>query len=118
MIRLRLAVVLIGSATILAGCSSGYYVNLADVPQQAATRARASAQPVVRHTMRAAAPEEAGEITGSVMRLDATRSDAIRPNATRPWPKRGTAEFIQIQQDELAREERIKGAMQSVCRGC
>jgi hypothetical protein len=113
MIRLRLAVVLIGSATILAGCSSGYYVNLADVPQQAATRARASAQPVVRHTMRAAAPEEAGEITGSVMRLDATRSDA-----TRPWPKRGTAEFIQIQQDELAREERIKGAMQSVCRGC
>ena len=48
------------------------------------------------------------DITGSI----------ARSNEIRPWPKRGTPEFEQLQAEELARERRIKEVLSSICRGC
>jgi hypothetical protein len=55
-----------------------------------------------------AAPVDSNDTTGSV----------ARSNETKPWPKRGTPEFEQLQAEELAREERIKEVLSSICRGC
>ena len=36
----------------------------------------------------------------------------------RPWPKRGTPEFEQLQAEEIEQENRAKAAIHSICRGC
>jgi hypothetical protein len=40
------------------------------------------------------------------------------PKYMRPWPKRGTPEFEQLQAEEAEREARIRDAIHSICRGC
>jgi hypothetical protein len=40
------------------------------------------------------------------------------PRHLRPWPKRGTPEFEQLQAEEAEREARIRDAIRSICRGC
>jgi len=40
------------------------------------------------------------------------------PKHMRPWPKRGTPEFEQLHAEEIEQENRIKAAVQSICRGC
>jgi hypothetical protein len=40
------------------------------------------------------------------------------PKHMRPWPKRGTPEFEQLQAEEIEQENRVKAAIQSICRGC
>jgi hypothetical protein len=104
MIRSGLAAVLIGTCAMLGGCSAGYYVNLAEIPQRPAATERTPARVAVR----AVVPASDGEATGSI----------ARAAAIRPWPKRGTAEWNQIQKDELEREKRITESLRSICRGC
>jgi len=107
MIRSGLAVFLIGAA--LGGCTSGYYASLADTRQQrASTAVPPSAQSPASRTTQAAVATGAVDTTGSL----------AQAAEIRPWPKRGTAEWNQLQREELDREERIKAALQSVCRAC
>jgi|SRR5215475_1852922 hypothetical protein len=40
------------------------------------------------------------------------------PKNLRPWPKRGTPEYEQLQAEEIERENRAKAAIHSICRGC
>jgi hypothetical protein len=108
MIRSGLAAVLIGTCAMLGGCSAGYYVNLAEIPQRPTATERTPARAAVRQTVRAVVPASDGEATGSI----------ARAAAIRPWPKRGTAEWNQIQKDELEREKRITESLRSICRGC
>ena len=59
-------------------------------------------------TQRARPAALTDDITGSI----------ARSNDIRPWPKRGTPESDQLQAEELAREQRIKEVLSSICRGC
>src|SRR5262245_3870830 len=40
------------------------------------------------------------------------------PRHLRPWPKRGTPEFEQLQAEEIEQESRARAATHSICRGC
>ena len=109
MIRFGTALLLIGLAAGLCGCGSRYEVLRAEAPQVQRVKDDVSPEPAVA-TQRAqpAAFTDAGDITGSI----------ARSNDNRPWPKRGTPEFDQLQAEELAREQRIKEVLNSICRGC
>jgi hypothetical protein len=109
MIRFGTGLLLICLGASLCGCASRSEVLRAEAPQLKRVKDNVSpAPPVATQGTQPAALTDAGEITGSI-----ARSDDIRP-----WPKRGTAEFDQLQAEELAREQRIKEVLSSICRGC
>jgi hypothetical protein len=109
MIRFATAPLLIGLGAGLCGCGSRSEVLRAEPPQLQRVRDNVSPEPAVAtRRVQPAALTDAGEITGSI----------ARSNDIRPWPKRGTAEFDQLQAEELAREQRIKEVLSSICRGC
>jgi|SRR5262245_14190673 len=109
MIRFGTAFLLIGLGVSLCGCGSRYGALPADTPQLQRTKHDPSPEPsVATQRVEPAALTNAGDTTGSIARSDATR----------PWPKRGTPEFDQLQAEELAREQRIKEVLSSICRGC
>ena len=110
MIRSGLAIVLIGASAMLSGCAAGYYVNLAELPQRPTLGDRTPARVAARQALRASVPASTSDsgTTGSI----------ARASAIRPWPKRGTAEWNQIQKDEAEREKRIAETLRSICRGC
>jgi hypothetical protein len=106
MIRFGNALLLIGMSASLCGCASRQMAIRADFQQPQLGEREVSPEPAIAtRTMQPAAP--ADDITAS-----------IRTNAIRPWPKRGTPEWDQLQAEELAREQRIKEVMSSICRGC
>jgi hypothetical protein len=118
MIRFRTVLLLIGIGASLCGCASRHEAMRAEAQLRAEAQQRADAQepqrvkqvspePVVA-TQRAQPAALTGDITGSI----------ARSNDIRPWPKRGTPEFDQLQAEELAREQRIKEVLSSICRGC
>jgi len=71
-----------------------------------------SAQAVAAHVTDAQSQVESAGTVGRA----AGPNDA--PRHLRPWPKRGTAEFEQLQAEEIELENRAKAATQSICRGC
>jgi hypothetical protein len=107
MIRFGNALLLIGMGASLCGCASRQGAIRAEVQQsQQGTHEVSPAPAMATRRTQPAAPTD--DITASI----------ARPNDIRPWPKRGTAEFDQLQAEELAREQRIKEVMSSICRGC
>src|SRR5262245_14178978 len=40
------------------------------------------------------------------------------PKHLRPWPKRGTPEYERLQAEEIEQENKVRAAIQSICRGC
>src|SRR6266705_2495174 len=107
MIRFRTVLLLIGMGASLGGCASKHEAVRAEVqPLQQVTH-DVSRDPAAA-TQRAQPASLTDDITGSI----------ARSNDIRPWPKRGTPEFDQLQAEELAREQRIKEALRSICRGC
>lgn len=109
MIRFGYALSLIGVGASLCGCASRHEAMRVEAQQLQRVEHDLSPEPAVA-TQRAqpAALTNAGDITGSI----------ARSNDIRPWPKRGTPEFDQLQAEELAREQRIKEVLSSICRGC
>jgi len=106
MIRFGTALLLIGLGASLCGCGSRYAALHADPPRVQRVKYDPSPEPAQRGEP--ATVTDAGDTTGSI----------DRSNATKPWPKRGTPEFDQLQAEELAREQRIKEVLSSICRGC
>jgi hypothetical protein len=118
MIRFDTALLLIGMGASLCGCASRHEAIATEVQQPlrvshevspepaAATPRRPPPVPTNAGDITPPVPTHAGDITGSTGR------------STRPWPKRGTPEWDELQAEELAREQRIKEVLSSICRGC
>jgi hypothetical protein len=107
MIRFDTALLLIGMGASLCGCASRPEAIRAEAQQPQRVRHEVPPGPAVATPRtQPAALTNADDITGSIAR------------STRPWPKRGTPEWDQLQAEELAREQRIKEVLSSICRGC
>jgi hypothetical protein len=107
MIRFGNALLLIGMGASLCGCASRQVAIRAEIQQPQRGKHEVSSEPAIAtRTTQPAAP--ADDITASI----------ARPQEIRPWPKRGTPEWNHLQAEELAREQRIKEIMSSICRGC
>jgi len=107
MIRFDTALLLIGMGASLCGCASRHEAIATEVQQPLRVSHEVSPEPAAA-TPRTPppVPPNAGDITGSTGR------------SSRPWPKRGTPEWDELQAEELAREQRIKEVLSSICRGC
>jgi hypothetical protein len=107
MIRFDTALLLIGMGASLCGCASRHEAIAAEAERPQRVSHKVSPEPgVPTPRTQPAVPTNAGDITGSTAR------------STRPWPKRGTPEWDELQAEELAREQRIKEVLSSICRGC
>ena len=106
MIRFGTVLLLTGMGASLCGCASRHEVMRAEAQEPQRVK-QVSPDPAVA-TQRIQPAALTGDITGSI----------ARSNDIRPWPKRGTPEFDQLQAEELAREQRIKEVLRSICRGC
>jgi len=104
MIRFGNALLLIGMGASLCGCASREAIR-AEIQQPQRGQHEVSSEPAI--ATRTTQPA-ADDITASI----------ARPSEIRPWPKRGTPEWNQLQAEELAREQRIKEVMSSICRAC
>jgi hypothetical protein len=109
MIRFGDFLVLVGLGASLCGCASNHEAIRADTRQLQRVKHDAWPEP--------ADPTPGAEAAGLTHADDITGSIA-RSNNIRPWPKRGTPEFDQLQAEEQAREQRIKEVLSSICRGC
>jgi hypothetical protein len=107
MIRFDTAFLLIGMGASLCACTSRHEAIAAEPEQLRRVSHAVSPEPdVAAPRAQPAVPTKAGDITGSTAR------------SIRPWPKRGTPEWDQLEAEELAREQRIKEVLSSICRGC
>ena len=61
---------------------------------------------------------DTGEVVQSVEAAGRGRETNDGLKDIRPWPKRGTPEFEKLQAEEVEQENRVKAAIQSICRGC
>jgi hypothetical protein len=107
MIRFDIAVLLAGMGASLCGCASRHEAIDAEArqPQRVSHEVWPEADVATPRTQ-PPVPANAGDVTGSTAR------------SNRPWPKRGTPEWDQLEAEEIAREQRIKEVLSSICRGC
>jgi hypothetical protein len=86
-----------------------------DDPEQTAEMARRL------HTMFEVAKQN-GNIDPPVnflySKLETTIQGFDGPKHLRPWPKRGTPEFEQLQAEKIELENRARAVIHSICRGC
>jgi hypothetical protein len=121
MIRFGTALALIGVGAILCGCSSGHEAMRTELRQQPQIKDGEAPEPaVVRRRIEPAARNGSDDVTSSIGRFgDIRPSSDIKPSGDiKPWPRRGTPEWDQLQAEEIAREQRIKEVLSSICRGC
>jgi len=109
--RLPMLVGLAFSSLILSGCSSGPNVDTTQWrPYRLATvddpprRVRRAAPSQEARTIQAGGGQAAGTIGGT--------------SSIKPWPRRGTREWDELQAQEAERENRVNAAIRSICRGC
>src|SRR5262245_55553844 len=107
MIRFGTALALIGIGAILCSCSSRQETVRAEFRQQPPIK-DGDVHAVARRGIEPAGQNNPGDVTSSVRRT----------SEIRPWPKRGTPEWDQLQAEEIAREQRIKDVLTSICRSC
>jgi len=109
MIRFGKALLLIVLGAFLWNCSSRPEAIRTEVRQQPSNKADTALESTVaRRRIEPAALNNSGDGTSSIS----------RPGDIRPWPKRGTPEWNQLEAEEIAREQRIKEVLSSICRGC
>jgi len=112
---------------LLSGCSSRQQVDLTQWRDYRDTSAEELSRPVKTsakpsqarsiQAMAARATDAHAEVesVGTVGRAAGTIDG---PRHLRPWPKRGTPEFEQLQAEEIEQESRARAATHSICRGC
>src|SRR5215813_3868746 len=116
---------------IISGCSSRQQVDLAQWREYrgatATMTAEESPRPAKVRTSSAQAPSSeaknsranvAPDEVESVGTLGQITKSVDDPKHMRPWPKRGSPEFEQLQAEEIEQENRVKDAIQSLCRYC
>jgi hypothetical protein len=100
---------LIGICATLCQCSSSHEAIRTELRQQPPIKNDEAREPTVaRRGIESAGRNNPGDVTGSIG----------RPGEIRPWPRRGTPEWDQLQAEEIAREQRIKEVLSSICRAC
>jgi len=111
---------------VLTGCSNRQQVDLTQWRDYRATPAEKWSRPVksvkppqgqsaqVVNSRRIDAHDEL-ESVGTIGRATGTIDG---PKQLRPWPKRGTPEYEQLQADEIEQENRVNAAIHNICRGC
>jgi hypothetical protein len=131
MVRVCVPAGLMLAHIVLAGCSHRQQVDLAqwreyrsaagtttaeELSRPAKTQTR-SAQARLPQTMISRATDARDDVqpVGTVGQSPRTIDG---PKHMRPWPKRGTPEFEQLQAEEVEQENRAKAATRSICRGC
>jgi hypothetical protein len=112
---------------VLSSCSSRQQVDLTQWRDYRDTTAKELSRPLKT----SAKPSQVGSLQAKVSR--ATDAHAVAesvgtvgraagtsdgPKHLRPWPKRGTPEFEQLQAEEIEQENRARAATRSICRGC
>ena len=135
MLRVCIPVGLTIATLILPGCANRQQVDLSqwrdyrpdtreELPPRTKVTMRSQEVPgaksagtkvAVRSQDAPAAKSDVVESVGTVGRANGTVDG---PRHMRPWPKRGTPEFEQLQAEEAEREARIRDAIRSICRGC
>jgi len=116
---------------VLSGCSHRQQVDLAQWREYRSATGTTTAEELSRPaktwansaqarssqtmTSRATAARDEVESVGTVGRSTGTTDG---PKHMRPWPKRGTPEFEQLQAEEIEQENRVKAAIHGICRGC
>ena len=113
MIRFGTALATIGISAVLCSCSSRHEAMRTELRQQPPIEDEAAKPVVARRTIEPAARNGSGDVTSSI-----ERAGDIKAGDIRPWPRRGTPEWEQLQAEEIAREQRIKEVLSSICRGC
>jgi len=108
MIRFGTALATIGISAVLCSCSSRHEAMRTELRQQPPIEDEAAKPVVARRTIEPAARNGSDDVTSSIGRA----------GDIRPWPRRGTPEWEQLQAEEIAREQRIKEVLSSICRGC
>ena len=130
MVRFYLAASLVVAHLVLSACSYRQQGDFAqwreyrgaagattaeELSRPVKTRNSAQARSPQTTTSRAADERDQVELVGTV----GQSTGAIDgPKHMRPWPKRGTPEFEQLQAEEIEQENRVKAAVHSICRGC
>jgi hypothetical protein len=112
---------LIPVALVLGGCSSGYYVDLAQVrPQHLATADDSPGRPTARHRATQHQSTQAKRARAKATRDDEESAGAKgrADDLERGWPATGTPEWDRLRAQEIEREKRIDTLLRSICRGC
>ena len=133
MVRLCVPVGLTFAHLVLSGCSYRQQVDLArwreyrsapgsttaeEFSRTAITRSSSVHARLPQTTIsRAKDGRDEVQLVGTVGQSPRTIVDN-EPKHLRPWPKRGTPEFEQLQAEEIEQENRIKSAIHGICRGC
>src|SRR5262249_56091467 len=76
--------------------------------------ARTAADPPRR--VRRAAPSQEARTTEATDGQDGGTTGAA--SGLKPWPRRGTREWDELQAREAEQESRVNAAIHSICRGC
>ena len=139
MIRVLAVVGLAIATLILPGCANRQQVDLSqwrdyrpDTREELPSRTKVTVRSQEAPSANPAGTKVAMRSQGSPNARSATSSDVIesvgtvglaagtddRPRHMRPWPKRGTPEYEQLQAEEAEREAKVKEAIRSICRGC
>jgi len=119
--QLSKVIVLLGASIVLSACSNRYSVDLAELRQRHATMVgqQSAPAPAKRQEQRkiiASVSDQQPATAGTVGQ--ASDITVGRSNEFKPWPKRGTAEALQLEAEEIAREQRDKAVVNSICRAC
>ena len=123
MIRFGTALALIGISAVLCSCSSRHEAMPTEFRQQPPIEDEAAKTAVARRTIEPAR-NGSGDVTSSIERASGIgpsgdiKAGDIKAGDIKPWPRRGTPEWEQLQAEEIAREQRIKEVLSSICRGC
>ena len=111
-LRLSMLVGLALSSLILSGCSSGPTV---DPTQWRPYRLATTTHDSQRGVRRAAQSPQAPTIQATGGQDGATTGAA---SGGKPWPRRGTREWDELQAREAEQENRVNAVIHSICRGC
>jgi hypothetical protein len=130
MVRFCVPAALMVAHLVLSGCSHRQQIDFAqwreyrsateattaELSRPAKTRAN-SVQTRSSQTMISRAWTARDEV-GSAGTVGQTTRTTDAPKHMRPWPKRGSPEFEQLQAEDIEQENRAKAATHSICRGC
>src|SRR5262245_46595312 len=116
---------------ILPGCSHRQQVDLAQWREYRSvtgtTTAEESSRPAKTrlNLAQARSPQsmishatDARDVVQLIGTIGTSTETVDGPKHMRPWPKRGTPEFEQLEAKEIEQENRIKTMIHSICRGC
>jgi len=127
MVRFCVLVGLMLTHLVLSGCSNRQQLDLTQWREYRPTAAEKLSRPV---TTSASAPQvrlpqamishasDAHDELESVGTVGRSTRTIDEPKHMRPWPRRGTPEFEQLQAEEIEQENRVKAAIHNICRGC